>query len=92
MSAQPKAVNDKAANNTTHTLDDDFGTPWRKQLGVLITAAVGLAAALAWNDAIQALIHQYIDLDDGLVGKLIYAFIMTALLVLAAFLVAHFLT
>ena len=47
-----------------------------------VTAAFGLAAGLAWNEAIQALIERFVGLtDDGLAGKLTYAVILTLIAV-----------
>lgn len=43
----------------------------------LVTAAFGLVAALAWNEAIQDLIQSYFPKDDGLSGKFIYAIVIT---------------
>lgn len=43
-----------------------------------MTAAFGLAAGLAWNEAIQALIERFVGpTSDGLGGKLLYAVILT---------------
>jgi chromate transport protein ChrA len=39
-----------------------------------VTAALGFVAGLAWNDAVQALIHKYIKLDQNSVwAQLLYA-------------------
>ncbi len=49
-----------------------------------VTAAFGLAAGLAWNTAIQALIERFVGpAGDGLAGKLIYATILTVIAVTA---------
>jgi hypothetical protein len=47
-----------------------------------MTAAFGLAAGLAWNSAIQDLIGTYIQPGDGIVGKFIYAVILTFIAVI----------
>ena len=53
----------------------------QKTLGFIITA-FGLVAGLAWNEAIQAIIKQIFPLDkNSLIAKLIYAILMTLLLV-----------
>jgi hypothetical protein len=44
----------------------------------LITTALGLAAALAWNDAIQTLFQQFLGSTGGaLVAKIFYAVLVT---------------
>lgn len=47
----------------------------------LVTAAFGLVAALAWNEAIQDVINRVFPQGEGLTGKLIYAVVITALAV-----------
>lgn len=48
-----------------------------------ITAAFGLVAGLAWNDAIKALIEKIFPVGGGGVfAKFIYALIITAVVVL----------
>ncbi len=48
----------------------------------LATAAFGLVAALAWNDAIKALIQSYIPVGSTLFAQMIYAVILTILAVI----------
>jgi hypothetical protein len=44
----------------------------------LITTALGLVAALAWNDAIQTLFQQFLSTAGGaLAAKLFYAVLVT---------------
>lgn len=43
----------------------------------LVTAAFGLVAALAWNEAIQQTIQSFYPSDDGVVGKYVYAVVIT---------------
>jgi hypothetical protein len=52
-----------------------------EQLSSLITAGFGLVAALAWNDAIKELISVILPQPSMLWGKIIYALIITALVV-----------
>ena len=40
----------------------------------LASASLGLVAALAWNEAIKALLKEVLGSDDSLKGLLIYAF------------------
>lgn len=47
----------------------------------LLTAALSLVAALAWNDAIQALFRSLFGEAGSLYAKFLYALIITALIV-----------
>jgi hypothetical protein len=47
----------------------------------LASASLGLVAALAWNDAIKALIQHLLGKSDSLPGLFIYAVIATTLAV-----------
>ncbi len=55
------------------------------QLLALSTSSFGLVAALAWNDAIQNLVKQYIDrffpASSGIISRFAYAVIVTILAV-----------
>ena len=57
----------------------------------LITAAFGLIAALAWNQAIQALILKYLGTGNELVGLFIYAIIVTLIAVITTYIIASML-
>jgi Family of unknown function (DUF5654) len=51
---------------------------WTNSLSQLITTALGLLAALAWNDAIQTLFQQFLGTAGGaLAAKLFYAVLVT---------------
>ncbi|WP_019176858.1 DUF5654 family protein [Methanomassiliicoccus luminyensis] len=52
-------------------------------IAALMTAAFGFVAALAWNEAIKALIAEYFSSDGTLVGQLVYAVIVTVVAVIA---------
>jgi len=60
-----------------------------KQMITLSTSGFGLVAALAWNEAIQALVKEYIDqyisVGSGIISRFIYAIIITALAVLVTY-------
>ena len=47
----------------------------------LSTAGFGLVAALAWNEAIQAFVTEYVDkyvsIGSGIISRFIYAIIIT---------------
>lgn len=47
----------------------------------LASAALGLVAALAWNDAIKETIKQVMDTDDSLASKYTYALVATLIAV-----------
>lgn len=60
-----------------------------KQMITLSTSGFGLVAALAWNEAIQAFVKEYIDqyisVGSGIISRFIYAIIITALAVLITY-------
>jgi len=55
----------------------------------LSTAGFGLVAALAWNEAIQAFVQQYIDkyisVGSGIISRFIYAVIITMIAVFVTY-------
>lgn len=55
----------------------------------LSTSGFGLVAALAWNDAIQAFVKEYIDkyisTGSGIMSRFVYAILITALAVLVTY-------
>lgn len=53
----------------------------KKQTAGFITAALGLVAGLAWNDAIRALIDSFFPAGSDLAAKFIYAAGVTVLVV-----------
>lgn len=53
------------------------------KMSTLITTAFGLIAALAWNQAIQAIILQLLPKQNGILGLLIDAIIITIIAVIA---------
>ena len=55
----------------------------REQTAGYVTAALGLVAGLAWNDAIKALIEDLFPFaKTGILAKFIYAVIITAVVVI----------
>jgi len=60
-----------------------------KQLITLSTAGFGLVAALAWNEAIQGFVKEYIDkylaVGTGILSHFIYAVLITLLAVLITY-------
>lgn len=51
------------------------------QMLQLATSALGLVAALAWNDAVQSVFKEYFPAASGIAAKFIYALVITALVV-----------
>lgn len=60
-----------------------------KQMATLATAGFGLVAALAWNEAIQTFIREYVNRyiasGTGVASKFIYAVIITVIAVLVTY-------
>ena len=59
-----------------------------QQLATLATSAFGLVAALAWNEAIQQAVKDFIEPKipgSGLLSRVIYALLITALAVLITY-------
>ena len=56
----------------------------------LITTALGLLAALSWNDAIQTLFQQFLGTAGGaLAAKLFYAVLVTIVVIFATIVVSR---
>ena len=55
----------------------------------LITAAFGLVAALAWNEAIKEAINQVFGENSGLAALFIYAILVTILAVIMVILISR---
>jgi len=53
----------------------------KEKMLTLILAGFGLVASLAWNDAIQTLFKVIFPKSEGVIGKFIYAVIITILVV-----------
>ncbi len=54
----------------------------RQRMAAYITAAFGLVAGLAWNDAVRSLIELLFPIKkDSVLAKFIYAILMTIILV-----------
>lgn len=60
-----------------------------KQMVTLSTAGFGLVAALAWNEAIQSFVQEYVDkyisVGSGIISRFIYAIVITAFAVLVTY-------
>lgn len=55
----------------------------------LITAAFGLVAALAWNEAIKTAVGMVFSSDNNVWGLLVYAILVTILAVIMVILIAR---
>ncbi len=59
------------------------------KIAALVTAAFGLVAALAWNDAIKAIFREIFGEADSIGPMLIYAIIVTIAAVILTIIVAR---
>jgi len=53
----------------------------KEKMFTLILAGFGLVAALAWNDAIQTLFKVLFPKSEGVIGKFVYALLVTLIVV-----------
>jgi hypothetical protein len=60
-----------------------------EKIAALMTAAFGLIAALAWNEAIKALVAEFLSSGSELTGFLVYAIIVTIIAVVATIMIAR---
>lgn len=56
----------------------------REKTITLILGGFGLVAALAWNEAIKSLFEVFLQNTDQLIGKFIYAIIITLVVVIVS--------
>ncbi len=56
----------------------------KEKTATLIIGGFGLVAALAWNEAIKSLFDAYFKESNGLIGKFIYALIITVIVVIVS--------
>lgn len=68
---------------------DEFKVQLLETFASLITAAFGLVAALAWNEAIKQAVAAVFNSSDDLVGLTVYAIIVTVLAVIMTLLIAR---
>ena len=66
-------------------------TNWKRELALLLTASFGLITALAWNSVIQKAIKTYLPVEDDFTADIIYAIIVTIILIIAAWIIARYL-
>ncbi|MBI3103687.1 hypothetical protein HYZ05_01980 [Candidatus Daviesbacteria bacterium] len=69
--------------------DRSFRKELIQQLVTLSTSGFGLVAALAWNEAIQTFVKDYIEqyfpAQSGVISKFLYAILITAFAVLITY-------
>ncbi len=68
--------------------NDPFIVQVLEAMSALIVSAFSLVAALAWNEAIKALIAKYLGADD-MTGLFVYAIIVTVIAVIMAILITR---
>ncbi len=68
---------------------DEFKVQLLETFASLITAAFGLVAALAWNDAIKSAVALIFDKGNELTGYIVYAVVVTILAVIMTLLIAR---
>jgi hypothetical protein len=68
--------------------NDTFTVQVLEAMSALIISAFSLVAALAWNEAIKALIAEFLGADD-MVGLFVYAIIVTVIAVIMAILITR---
>ena len=59
------------------------------KIAALVTAAFGLVAALAWNDAIKAIFKEIFGSESTIGPMLLYAIIVTIIAVILTIIVAR---
>lgn len=69
---------------------DELKIKFRSQIASYLTAAFGVVAGLAWNDAVKSLIEYLFPMGkDTVQAKFIYAVIITAVLVAVSIFIAR---
>ncbi len=68
--------------------NDPFIVQVLEAMSALIVSAFSLVAALAWNEAIKALIAKYLGADD-MTGLFVYAIIVTVIAVIMAIIITR---
>lgn len=68
---------------------DEFKVQVLETFAALITAAFGLVAALAWNEAIKKAISSIFSSDGELMGLFVYAIVVTFVAIIFTILIAN---
>lgn len=69
-----------------------MGRKFLEQIITFFTAAVGVMAALTWNDAVQALFKSWFPYGDGIRERFLLAIIITLIAVILTTLFASIIT
>jgi membrane protein YdbS with pleckstrin-like domain len=65
----------------------DVGSQVKQTIATLMTTAFGLIAALAWNEAIKAIITEFFSKGSDITGLLVYAVLITIIAVVATLII-----
>jgi hypothetical protein len=65
----------------------EVGSQVKQTIATLMTTAFGLIAALAWNEAIKAVIIEFFSQGEGITGLLVYAVLITIRAVVATLII-----
>ncbi|MCC7553713.1 MAG: hypothetical protein KO202_04345 [Methanobacteriaceae archaeon] len=60
-----------------------------KTIGTLMTTAFAFVAGLAWNEAIQSFIEDFLSKGSATAGLLIYAIVVTIIVVIATIIITR---
>ncbi|MCL2687956.1 MAG: DUF5654 family protein [Methanobrevibacter sp.] len=60
-----------------------------KTIATLVITAFAFVAGLAWNEAIQAVIKQFLTAESAVIGLVIYAVIVTIIVVVVTVLLGR---
>lgn len=71
----PRHIGSKIKETNTQIISQSFG---------LISSALVLVAALAWNDLVKDLITTYLQTGGGLISRFIYALLVTVIAAVVA--------
>ncbi|PIR27649.1 hypothetical protein COV39_03355 [Candidatus Berkelbacteria bacterium CG11_big_fil_rev_8_21_14_0_20_40_23] len=66
-----------------------MGKEYFATMAKMLTSAFGLVAALSWNEAIKAIIDRYITKGNSMVSYIIYALVVTVIVVMVTIWLAH---
>jgi len=65
-----------------------FTKAFRENFATLIISALGLVAALSWNDAIKSAINTFFPAESGLIYKFYVAITVTAISVIITYFIS----
>ncbi|MBU1036652.1 hypothetical protein KKF32_01275 [Patescibacteria group bacterium] len=65
-------------------MNNNFNKELMSKISTLFLGALGLVAALAWNDAVQALFRVIFKEQSSIIAKFAYAVVITIIVVLVS--------